>query len=140
MRAELLPQDKVNETEKILAEKSPKRSVVFVGDGINDAPVLARADVGVAMGGLGSDAAIEAADVVIMTDEPSKLAAAIGIARKTTRIARQNVIVALGVKFAVLALAAIGFANMWAAIFADVGVAVLAILNSIRALNVSKFQ
>ena len=91
-------------------------------------------------GGLGSDAAIEAADVVIMTDEPSKLAAAIGIARKTTRIARQNVIVALGVKFAVLALAAIGFANMWAAIFADVGVAVLAILNSIRALNVSKFQ
>lgn len=92
------------------------------------------------MGGLGSDAAIEAADVVIMTDEPSKLAAAIGIARKTTRIARQNVIVALGVKFAVLALAAIGFANMWAAIFADVGVAVLAILNSIRALNVSKFQ
>ena len=140
VRAELLPQDKVNETEKILAEKSPKRSVVFVGDGINDAPVLARADVGVAMGGLGSDAAIEAADVVIMTDEPSKLAAAIGIARKTTRIARQNVIVALGVKFAVLALAAIGFANMWAAIFADVGVAVLAILNSIRALNVSKFQ
>ena len=140
MRAELLPQDKVNETEKILAEKSPKRSVVFVGDGINDAPVLARADVGVAMGGLGSDAAIEAADVVIMTDEPSKLAAAIGIARKTTRIARQNVRVALGVKFAVLALAAIGFANMWAAIFADVGVAVLAILNSIRALNVSKFQ
>ncbi len=140
VRAELLPQDKVTETEKILAGKNPKKSVVFVGDGINDAPVLARADIGVAMGGLGSDAAIEAADVVIMTDEPSKLAAAIGIAKKTAAIARQNVIFALGVKFAVLVLAAFGYAHMWAAIFADVGVAVLAILNSIRALNVSKFQ
>lgn len=140
VRAELLPQDKVDETERILAAKNPKRSVVFVGDGINDAPVLARADVGVAMGGLGSDAAIEAADVVIMTDEPSRLASAIGIAKKTAGIARQNVIFALGVKFAVLALAALGYAHMWAAIFADVGVAVLAILNSIRALNVSKFQ
>ncbi len=138
--AELLPQDKVREIEELLAQKNEKRSVVFVGDGINDAPVLARADVGVAMGGLGSDAAIEAADIVIMTDEPSRLASAIAIAKKTTGIARQNVIFALAIKFAVLALAVAGVASMWAAIFADVGVAVLAILNSIRALNVSKFE
>ena len=140
VKADLLPQQKVEEIEALLSEKSAKRSVVFVGDGINDAPVLARADVGVAMGALGSDAAIEAADVVIMTDEPSRLASAIGIAKKTTGIARQNVVFALFVKFAVLILAAVGAASMWAAIFADVGVAMLAILNSIRALHISRFE
>ncbi len=136
--AELLPQDKVSKLEEIIKNKTEKRSVVFVGDGINDAPVLARADVGIAMGGLGSDAAIEAADIVIMTDELSKLALAVKIAKRTTGIARQNVVFALAVKLGVLALTAAGLASMWAAIFADVGVAVLCILNSIRALNVDK--
>ncbi|RJW38664.1 cadmium-translocating P-type ATPase [Lachnospiraceae bacterium OM02-31] len=131
----LLPGDKVDEVEKLIQSKSPKGKLVFVGDGINDAPVLARADIGIAMGGLGSDAAIEAADVVIMTDEPSRIATAMKISRKTLGIVKQNIVFALGVKILVLILAAIGMANMWLAVFADVGVAVLAILNAMRALQ-----
>ena len=133
---ELLPADKVDRAEDLLKEKSEKGKLVFVGDGINDAPVLARADVGIAMGSLGSDAAIEAADVVLMTDEPSKIAAVMKIARKTIRIANQNIVFALGVKFLVLILGALGKANMWAAVFADVGVSIIAILNAIRAMRV----
>lgn len=133
---ELLPADKVDRLEDLLKEKSEKGKLVFVGDGINDAPVLARADVGIAMGGLGSDAAIEAADVVLMTDEPSKIAAVMKIARKTILIANQNIVFALGVKFLVLILGALGKANMWAAVFADVGVSIIAILNAIRAMRV----
>ncbi|WP_207647386.1 heavy metal translocating P-type ATPase [Eisenbergiella tayi] len=131
----LLPGDKVDEVEKLIQSKSPKGKLIFVGDGINDAPVLARADIGIAMGGLGSDAAIEAADVVIMTDEPSRIATAMKISRKTLGIVKQNIVFALGVKILVLILAAIGMANMWLAVFADVGVAVLAILNAMRALQ-----
>lgn len=130
---ELLPADKVNVMENILKDKT--RIVAFAGDGINDAPVLARADVGIAMGGLGSDAAIEAADIVIMDDKPSKIALAISIARRTLGIARQNVAFAIGVKIAVLVLAAFGAATMWMAVFADVGVTVLAVLNAMRALR-----
>lgn len=133
--AELLPGDKVDRVEALLNEKRRQETLVFVGDGINDAPVLARADVGVAMGGVGSDAAIEAADVVIMTDEPSKIAAAIRISRKTLGIANQNIIFAIGVKVGVLLLSAVGLASMWSAVFADVGVSVLAILNAMRALK-----
>lgn len=133
--AELLPGDKVEIAEKIIDRNQSKGNVIFVGDGINDAPVLARADIGVAMGGLGSEAAIEAADVVIMDDQPSKLALVMKIARKTLTIARQNVIFALGVKALVLVVGALGMASMWAAVFADVGVAVIAILNSMRALR-----
>ena len=133
---QLLPADKVAKVETLLAEKSPKRSLAFVGDGINDAPVLARSDIGIAMGALGSDAAIEVADVVLMTDEPSKLVTAIKISRKTLRIARQNIVFALGVKAIVLVLGAMGIATMWAAVFADVGVSMIAILNAIRALNI----
>ena len=136
---ELLPADKVERVEELLAQKSEKGKLLFVGDGINDAPVLARADVGIAMGGLGSDAAIEAADVVLMTDEPSKIASVMKIARKTLRIANQNIIFALGIKFIVLILGAFGYANMWAAVFADVGVSVIAILHAIRARRVRKF-
>ena len=136
VHSELLPGDKVDEVEKIIASKSSKGRLVFVGDGINDAPVLARADIGIAMGGLGSDAAIEAADVVIMTDEPSKIAAAMRISRKTRGIVKQNIVFALGVKILVLILAAFGIANMWLAVFADVGVAVIAILNAMRAMQV----
>ncbi|MDF2677710.1 MAG: cadA [Bacillota bacterium] len=134
--AELLPGDKVNKLEELFEHKSSKGKLAFVGDGINDAPVLARADIGIAMGGLGSDAAIEAADIVIMTDEPSKIADAIKISKKTLRIAKQNTVFAIGIKFLVLILSAFGLASMWAAVFADVGVAFLAILNSFRALNV----
>lgn len=135
---ELLPADKVEHMERLLAETSEKGRLAFVGDGINDAPVLARADIGIAMGGLGSDAAIEAADIVIMTDEPSKIASAMGISRKTLRIVRQNIIFALGVKGIMLLLGACGIASMWAAVFADVGVSVIAILNAVRALRVPK--
>lgn len=137
---ELLPADKVDRVEDLLKQKSEKGTLVFVGDGINDAPVLARADIGIAMGGLGSDAAIEAADVVLMTDEPSKIATVMRIARKTIRIANQNIVFALGIKFLVLILGAFGYANMWAAVFADVGVSVIAILNAIRAMRVKQFD
>lgn len=133
--AELLPGDKVDRVEQLFAEKSEKGKLIFVGDGINDAPVLARADIGVAMGGLGSDAAIEAADVVIMTDEPSKIARAIQISKKTLVIVKQNIVFAIGIKVLVLLLAAVGMASMWAAVFADVGVAVIAILNAMRAMR-----
>lgn len=134
--AELLPGDKVDKVEELLTQKSTNGKLAFAGDGINDAPVLARADIGIAMGGLGSDAAIEAADVVIMTDEPSKIATAMRISKKTLNIANQNTIFSIGVKIIVLALSAFGIATMWGAIFADVGVTILATLNAIRALNV----
>ena len=137
---ELLPADKVDRVEELLKQKSERGMLAFVGDGINDAPVLARADVGIAMGALGSDAAIEAADVVLMTDEPSKIAAIMQIARKTIRISNENIVFALGVKFLVLILGAVGRANMWAAVFADVGVSVIAILNAIRAMRVKQFE
>jgi Cd2+/Zn2+-exporting ATPase len=133
--SELLPTDKVEKLEEIDRAKSPKGKLVFVGDGINDAPVLARADIGIAMGGLGSDAAIEAADVVIMTDEPSKIATAIRIARKTQKIVWQNIVFAIGVKLLFLLMGAFGIATMWEAVFADVGVAIIAILNSLRAMK-----
>jgi Cd2+/Zn2+-exporting ATPase len=137
---ELLPADKVTQLENLMRQKNEKAMLAFVGDGINDAPVLARADVGIAMGGLGSDAAIEAADVVIMTDEPSKIATAIKISRKTLRIVRQNIVFSLTVKGIVLMLGAFGLANMWGAVFADVGVSVIAILNAVRALNVKEYS
>ena len=132
---ELLPDGKVEKVEELLKQKSEKGKLVFVGDGINDAPVLALADIGIAMGGLGSDAAIEAADVVIMTDEPSKIGNAMKISKKTMRIVRENIIFSLAVKLVVLILAACGLSTMWAAVFADVGVSVIAILNSLRALR-----
>lgn len=132
----LLPEDKVNQVERLLDETSEKGKLAFVGDGINDAPVLTRADIGIAMGAMGSDAAIEAADIVLMDDKPSKIASAIRIARKTMRIVWQNIVFALGVKFAVLVLAAVGLATMWLAVFADVGVAILAILNAMRCMRV----
>ena len=133
--AELLPIDKVAKVEEMLAQKEATGKLLFVGDGMNDAPVLARADVGIAMGGMGSDAAIEAADIVIMTDQPSKIAKAIKISRKTKRIVRQNIVGAIGVKALVLLLVAAGFVGMWAAVFADVGVAFIAILNAMRAMR-----
>ena len=136
--AELLPGDKVEEVEKLFATKSDSGKLIFVGDGINDAPVLARADIGIAMGGLGSDAAIEAADIVIMTDEPGKIVKAMAISRKTLTIVRQNIALALGIKFLVLILATLGMASMWAAVFADVGVAFIAILNAMRAMKVKE--
>ena len=138
VHAELLPQDKVAQVETRLAAQQEGRTLAYVGDGINDAPVLARADVGIAMGVLGSDAAIEAADVVLMTDEPRKIATAIDIARKTMRIAWQNITFAIGIKGIVLVLGAIGWAGLWAAIFADVGVTVLAVFNAMRALSVKE--
>ncbi len=136
--SELLPQDKVKCVEKLMLEKSKEGKLLFVGDGINDAPVLALSDIGVAMGGLGSDAAIEAADVVIMTDEISKISKAISISRKTMRIVKENIIFAITVKIAVLVLSALGIATMWSAVFADVGVSVIAILNALRILRVNK--
>ncbi|MFR7418417.1 heavy metal translocating P-type ATPase [uncultured Megasphaera sp.] len=136
---DLLPADKVERLEEEFSQKSEKGKLVFVGDGVNDAPVLARADIGIAMGGLGSDAAIEAADVVIMTDEPSRIASAIKVAKRTLSIANQNIFFALAVKLIVLALGSIGLANMWAAVFADVGVSVIAILNAMRVLRIKQF-
>ena len=133
---ELLPADKVEKLEELFSQKSKKGKLAFVGDGINDAPVLARADIGIAMGGLGSDAAIEAADVVIMTDEPSKIATAMKISKKTLKIAHQNIVFAIVIKIIVLILSAFGITTMWAAIFADVGVTIIAVLNAFRALNV----
>ena len=140
VRSELLPQDKVAAVEGLLAQKTAGKSLAFVGDGINDAPVLARADVGVAMGGLGSDAAIEAADVVLMDDKLSKLSKAVKIARHTLGIAKQNIVFAIGVKVSVLILAAFGLAPMWLAVFGDIGVMVLAVLNSTRALNIKSIK
>lgn len=134
--AELLPDQKVEKLELLYKEKSAKGKIVFVGDGINDAPVLARADIGIAMGGVGSDAAIEAADVVIMTDEPSKIASAIKIAKKTRSIVMQNIVFALGVKLIILVLVAFGMGTMWEAVFGDVGVALIAVLNAMRAMRV----
>ena len=130
----MLTGDKVDQIEKLIAEKRPKENLAFVGDGINDAPVLSRADIGIAMGALGSDAAIEAADVVLMDDDPAKIALAMRIARRTKGIVYQNIVFALAIKAACLLLGALGIANMWAAIFADVGVMVLAVLNATRAL------
>ncbi len=135
VHAELLPGDKVDQVERLLQSKGPKEQLVFVGDGINDAPVLSRADIGVAMGAMGSDAAIEAADIVLMDDDLKKLPVAVRIARKTLRIVRENIVFALAVKFLVLILSAVGVANMWWAVFADVGVSIIAILNSMRMLN-----
>ena len=135
VHSELLPGDKVDEVEKLLAQKGSREKLAFVGDGINDAPVLSRADIGIAMGAMGSDAAIEAADVVLMDDDPLQIAKAIGISRKCIGIVRQNIVFSLVVKFACLALTALGYANMWAAIFADVGVMIIAVLNAIRALK-----
>ena len=132
--AGLLPGDKVDQIEKLLAAKGPKENLAFVGDGINDAPVLSRADIGIAMGALGSDAAIEAADIVLMDDDPAKIALAMSIARRTLRIVYENIVFALAIKFACLVLGALGLASMWTAIFADVGVMVLAVLNATRAL------
>ena len=140
VHAQLLPADKVERVEGLLAKKSPNAALAFVGDGINDAPVLTRADVGIAMGALGSDAAIEAADVVLMDDNPAKIATAMRISRKTLRIVKQNIWFALGVKGAVLLLGAFGAATMWEAVFADVGVAFIAILNAMRCLHVDEFR
>ena len=138
VHTQLLPADKVERVEALLKEVSPKGALAFVGDGINDAPVLSRADIGIAMGGLGSDAAIEAADIVLMDDKPSKIAHAIRIARRTLSIVRQNIVFALAVKLLVLVLSAVGLVSMWAAVFADVGVSVIAILNAMRALKAGK--
>ena len=136
VHSELLPADKVAKVEELLAKKGEKEKLAFVGDGINDAPVLSRADIGIAMGALGSDAAIEAADVVLMDDDPQKIAKAIKISRKCLRIVYENIYFALGIKAICLILGALGIANMWMAIFADVGVMVIAVLNAIRALFV----
>ena len=138
--AQLLPADKVEQVERLLAAQPDGANLAFVGDGINDAPVLTRADVGIAMGAMGSDAAIEAADVVLMDDKPSNISRAIRLARRTMRIVWQNIVFALGVKFVVLVLAAVGIANMWLAVFADVGVAILAILNAMRCMNVNSLK
>ena len=134
--AELLPDGKVQKVEELLSQVPKGKSLAFIGDGINDAPVLSRADVGIAMGALGSDAAIEAADIVLMDDDPLKVPKAVRIARKCLRIAYENIVFAISVKFICLILGALGLASMWLAIFADVGVMVLAVLNAIRALSV----
>lgn len=134
----ILPGDKVDKLESLLEENKGQGVLAYVGDGINDAPVLARADVGIAMGALGSDAAIEAADVVLMDDNPLGIVKAVKIARKTMRLVTENIVFAIGIKILVLVLAALGIANMWAAVFADVGVAVIAILNALRALKMPK--
>lgn len=136
VKFELLPQDKVLEIEKLMESEGKKEKIAYVGDGINDAPVLRRADVGIAMGGLGSDAAIESADIVIMDDDPMKIPLALRFSKKCIRIIYENIYFSIGIKFSFLILAAFGFTNMWYAIFADVGVMVIAVLNSLRALNV----
>jgi Cd2+/Zn2+-exporting ATPase len=138
--SELLPADKVALTEAFLREKKPKKTLAFVGDGVNDAPVLSRADIGISMGAIGSDAAIEASDIVLMDDDPKKIATAIRISKRTLRIAYQNIVFALGVKGLVLILGALGLVGMWAAVFADVGVSVIAILNAMRVLNVKNYR
>ena len=138
VRAELMPQQKVEAVEELLGELSGKQRLAYIGDGINDAPVLSRADIGIAMGSMGSDAAIEAADIVIMDDDLMRIPAVTGIARRTVGIARQNIVIALAVKLLVLILGAVGAANMWAAVFADVGVCVICILNSMRLLAIRK--
>ena len=138
VHAELLPADKVAKVEELLAQKPASGKLAFVGDGINDAPVLSRADIGIAMGAMGSDAAIEAADIVLMDDDPLKIAKAIRISRKCLRIVYENIWFAIGVKLICLVLGAVGVANMWLAIFADVGVMIIAVLNAIRALFVKK--
>ena len=135
VHAELLPDGKLAKLEELFAQKPEGKNIIFVGDGINDAPVLTRADVGVAMGAMGSDAAVEAADIVLMDDDPKKLVTAMKISRITMHIARQNIIFALGIKGIVLLLAALGIANMWLAVFADVGVSILAVLNAMRTLR-----
>ena len=137
---DLLPADKISHTEALLREKNPKKTLAFVGDGVNDAPVLSRADIGISMGAIGSDAAIEASDIVLMDDDPKKIATAIRISKRTLRIAYQNIIFALGVKGLVLLLGAFGLVGMWIAVFADVGVSVIAILNAMRVLNVKHYQ
>ena len=134
----MLPADKVSEVEKLLSEKTDRDKLAFVGDGINDAPVLSRADIGIAMGALGSDAAIEAADIVLMDDDPAKIPLATKISKKTLRIVKENIVFALLIKAVCLILGALGIANMWAAIFADVGVMVIAVLNATRALKLKK--
>ena len=133
-----MPADKVGKVEELLAGKPEREKLAFVGDGINDAPVLSRADIGIAMGAMGSDAAIEAADIVLMDDDPLKIAKAIKISRKCLRIVYENIVFAIAIKLACLALVAVGLANMWLAIFADVGVMILAVLNAIRALFAPK--
>ena len=138
VHSELLPEDKVTQVERLLGEGAPGKYLAFVGDGINDAPVLARADLGAAMGGIGSDAAIEAADIVLMDDDPRKLSLAMRISRKTMRLVWQNIVFALAVKAVCLVLGALGIANMWVAIFADVGVMVLCVLNAARALDTKR--
>lgn len=137
---ELLPDGKVKQVEQLIQKKSENGKVVFAGDGINDAPVLAMADIGIAMGGVGSDAAIEAADIVIMTDEPSKIGKVIKLSKKTMRIVNENIVFAIFVKIAVLILTAFGLSTMWEAVFADVGVSIIAIINSLRMLNVKSFK
>ena len=138
VKSELLPADKVAEVEKLIENKNPKERVAFSGDGINDAPVLSRADIGIAMGALGSDAAIEAADIVLMDDDPAKISLAMRIAIKTLRIVKENIVFALAIKLVCLVLGALGIANMWIAIFADVGVMVIAVVNATRALRLNK--
>ena len=137
---ELLPDGKVKKVEELLKTKSEKGKLAFVGDGINDAPVLAISDIGIAMGGLGADSAIEAADIVIMTDEPSKIVNAIKLSKKTMSIVKQNIIFAIFIKIAVLILAAMGLSTMWEAVFADVGVSIIAIINALRALNIKNIK
>ena len=133
---ELLPDQKVEKVEELIKDKSEKGKLAFVGDGINDAPVLAISDIGIAMGGVGSDAAIEAADIVIMTDEPSKIVGAMKVSKKTMRIVIQNIVFAIGIKVLVLIFSALGISTMWEAVFADVGVSVIAVINSLRALSI----
>ena len=135
---ELLPDGKVSIVEEFIQNKNSKEKIVFVGDGINDAPVLALADIGMAMGGLGSDAAIEAADIVIMTDEPSKVYEAIKLSKRTIRIVKENIVFAIAVKISVLILSALGISTMWEAVFADVGVSIIAIINALRVLKIKK--